>query len=311
VTMTDFIGKPLKDVITNPEVLTLFSKEALIGRGRRSEITLEGGERVLNAQLTIIDRVGRSAVMQDITHLKQLDKAKSEFVTAVSHDLRSPLTGILSYVELLQRAGPLNDQQKKFAENIQASVRSITSLITELLELDRIEAGYDVDLEPVNLTQVANDCVRNLTHQLTLKGHVLNVESASDLPPVIGNPLRLRQLITNLLGNAIKYTLPGGNIKLALRPDGPLVILQVTDSGVGIPIEDQPFVFDKFYRSERVVGEFEGTGLGLAIVKSIVDQHNGRIWLQSKEGTGTTFTVVLPTDRKANPAQAAPQPSNA
>ncbi len=308
VTMTDFIGKPLKDVIANQEVLSLFSKEALVGRGRRSEITLEGGERVLNAQLTIIDGVGRSAVMQDITHLKRLDRAKSEFVATVSHDLRSPLTGILSYVELLQRAGPLNDQQKKFAEDIQSSVRLITSLITELLELDRIEAGFDVDLEPVNLVEVARQCIEQATHQLTLKGHTLNTDFAPDLPSIVGNPLRLRQMITNLLGNAIKYTLPAGQIKMSMRTDGPLVILQVSDTGVGIPIEDQPYVFDKFYRSERHVGEFEGTGLGLAIVKSIVDQHSGRIWLESKEGKGTTFTVVLPIDRKAHSVPASEQP---
>ncbi len=311
VTSTEFIGKPLNEVISNAEVLALFSKEALAGRGRHSEITLEGGERVLNAQLTIIDGVGRSAVMQDITHLKQIDKAKSEFVATVSHDLRSPLTAILSYIELMQRVGPLNEQQRKYVENIQSSVRSITSLVTELLELDRIEAGFDVDLEPVKLPQVAQQCIDQLSHQLNLKNHTLKADLATDLPAVLGNPLRLRQLITNLLGNAIKYTLPGGEIQISLKPDGPLVILQVSDSGVGIPIEDQPFVFDKFYRSGRVVGEFEGTGLGLAIVKSIVDQHSGRIWLESKEGKGTTFTVVLPVDRKAHQAPVQPQPSGA
>ncbi len=301
VTVTDFIGRPLRDVITHPEVLALFSKEALVGRGRHSEITLGGGERVLNAQLTIIDRVGRSAVMQDITHLKALDRAKSDFVTTVSHDLRSPLTSILGYVELLQRSGQLNEQQLKYAEHIRASVRLITSLITELLELDRIEAGFDADLETVKLDKIANECIENLSHQLNTKGHKLAADFAPNLPTILGNPLRLRQMVTNLLGNAIKYTPPGGNVKISLGTDGPLVILQVSDNGVGIPIEDQPYVFDKFYRSERVADEFEGTGLGLAIVKSIVDQHNGRIWLESKEGKGTTFTVVLPVDRTSQP----------
>ncbi|MCC7448063.1 MAG: response regulator [Anaerolineae bacterium] len=296
VTMTDFIGKPLKDVIFNAEVLALFSKQALTGRGRRSEITLEGGERVLNAQLTIIEGVGRSAVMQDISHLKQMDRAKSDFVATVSHDLRSPLTSILGYLELLHRSGPLNEAQEKFMENIRGSVHSITALITELLELSRIESGYDVDLEMVDMEQVVRQSIDALSHQLDVKQHTLKANLAPNLPPVHGNLIRLRQLVNNLIGNAIKYTLPGGRVGVSLTQDEGWLILEVSDTGVGISIEDQPYVFDKFYRSERVVGDFEGTGLGLAIVKSIVEQHCGRIWLQSREGKGTTFTVVLPIE---------------
>jgi PAS domain S-box-containing protein len=304
VTRADFIGQPLKEVIDNAEVRRLFSREALTGRGRHSEITLEGGERILNAQLTIIAGVGRSAVMQDITYLKQLDRAKDDFVAAVSHDLRSPLTSILGYVDLLERAGPLGDPQRKFIENIRTSVRSITGLITELLELDRIEAGFDVDLEQVSLAGIVHESADALTQQVETKKQMLTVEIAPNTPVILGNPLRLRQMAMNLLGNAIKYTPPGGQVGISLKPDNAVVILQVTDTGIGIPAEDQPYVFDKFYRSGRVVGEYEGTGLGLAIVKGIVDQHAGRIWLESKEGKGTKFVVVLPIDRAANPAPA-------
>jgi two-component system, OmpR family, phosphate regulon sensor histidine kinase PhoR len=296
VTIKDFVGTTLRDTILNQEVTALFSKTAMSGRGRRSEITLDGGERVLNAQLTIIEGVGRCAVMQDITHLKKLDRAKSEFVTTVSHDLRSPLTSILGYVEMMQRVGPLDDQQKKFSENIRMSVRSITSLITELLELGKLEAGYDVDMEPTSLETIARESIDSLNHQLNTKGHTLSVEIEPDLPLIRGNTLRLRQMVTNLVGNAIKYTPPNGKVSVVLKKDAPLIIFQVRDSGVGIPIEDQPYVFDKFYRSGNVTDNFEGTGLGLAIVKGIVDQHGGRIWLESKEGVGTTFTVVLPID---------------
>ena len=294
VTITDFIGRPLKDVIKNAEVQALFSRHALTGRGRHSEITLNSGERILNAQLTIIDGVGRSAVMQDITHLKQMDKAKSDFVTTVSHDLRSPLTAILAYIELIQRAGPLNDQQQQYAQQIASSVQSITELIGELLELSRLEAGFDVDLEPVDLRKIANEVIASVKLQLEAKHHRFEAAFAPKLPPVHGNPLRLRQAITNLLGNAIKYTNDGGLVKISIQPDDKSVVLRVADSGIGIAIEDQPYVFDKFYRTERAVSGFEGTGLGLSIVKSIVDQHGGRIWLDSKENLGTVFTVVLP-----------------
>jgi two-component system NtrC family sensor kinase len=294
VTITDFIGKPIHDVLHDPEVLALFAKDALIGRGRHTEIVLKGGERVLNAQLTIIESVGRAVVMQDITHLKQLDRAKSDFVATVAHDLRSPLTAILGYAELLQRAGSLNEQQQKFAEQIITSVHSITLLITELLELSRIEAGFNIDLEPVNMEHVLRQSVESLNHQMTTKGHTLNLKLAESLPLIQGNPLRLRQMVTNLVGNAIKYTPDKGTISVSLWSEEDLVFFQVADDGIGIPAEDQPFVFDKFFRSERAISDYEGTGLGLSIVKGIVEQHNGRIWLESKENEGTKFTVVLP-----------------
>jgi PAS domain S-box-containing protein len=294
VTATDFIGKPLKDVIKNPEVLALFSKQALAGRGRHSEIRVNGGEQVLNAQLTIIEGVGRSAVMQDITYLKQMDREKSEFVTTVSHDLRSPLTAILAYIELIERVGSLNEQQAGYVKQITSSVESISTMTSELLELGRIEAGFDVDLEPVDLPQIANEIIGSLSHQVETKRHQLQIEFAEDLPKVSGNPLRLRQVVANLVGNAIKYTPDNGCVKISLQPDGALVVLQISDSGIGIPLDEQPFIFDKFYRTQRAIDEFEGTGLGLSIVKGIVEQHNGRIWLNSKENEGATFTVVLP-----------------
>ncbi len=293
ITRTDFVGQPLHTVISHPEVLALFAKEALSGRGRRSEITL-GGEKFLNAQLTIIESVGRAAVMQDITHLKQLDRAKSDFVAAVAHDLRSPLTAVLGYSELLVRAGTLNEQQTRFVEQITASVHSITALITELLELSRIEAGFNVDLEPVAMERVVRKAVDGLQHQKTQRGHTLTLDVAPSLPTLVGNPLRLQQMVANLVGNAIKYTPNNGNIKVSLWRDSDNIVFQVSDSGIGIPAEDQPFVFDKFFRSERAASEFDGTGLGLSIVKGVVDQHQGRIWLESREGIGTTFTVVLP-----------------
>ncbi|MCC7209866.1 MAG: response regulator [Anaerolineae bacterium] len=304
VTRTDFVGRPLNEVIRNPEIVTLFEKDALVGRSRRSEITLNrnGSERTLNAQLTIIGGIGRALVMQDITLLKQIDKAKSDFVATVAHDLRSPLTAILGYTELLQRAGPMNEQQDKFVEQITSSVQSITVLITELLELSRIEAGFNIDLEPVSLPAITQQSLRDLNHHLNVKQHRLEWIAAPELPFVNGNPLRLRQMISNLVGNAIKYTPDSGQIAITMWSEQDLVFWRISDSGIGIPAEDQPYVFDKFYRTERAVNEYDGTGLGLSIVRSIVEQHHGRIWLESRENEGTIFTVVLPRGDDAPPA---------
>ncbi|CAG1001703.1 two-component system, OmpR family, sensor histidine kinase VicK [Anaerolineae bacterium] len=297
VTATDFIGRPLTEVISHPEVVDLFSKTARIGRGRHSEVTLDGGERTLNAQLTIIEGIGRAVVMQDISHLKRLDRAKTEFVATVAHDLRSPLTAVLGYTELIQRSGPLTDQQNKFAEQIVSSVHSITDLITELLELSRIESEFNVDLEPVNFCRTAESALLSLEHAAAVKHHQIKREIVPGTLLVHGSGMRLRQMCANLIGNAIKYTPTSGTIFVSVWGDENFVFFRVKDTGIGIAVEDQPFVFDKFYRTERAAADYDGTGLGLSIVKSVVDQHDGRIWLESKEDEGTTFTVMLPCFR--------------
>ena len=114
------------------------------------------------------------------------------------------------------------------------------------------------------------------------------------LPPILGNPLRLRQLANNLLENAIKYTPEGGEIGVSLEEDSGFLVLRVADTGIGVPKEDQPYIFDKFYRTDEAIDHYSGTGLGLSIVKGIVDQHGGRIWVDSREGKGSAFTVMLP-----------------
>lgn len=241
--------------------------------------------------------------MQDITHLKQLDKIKSDFVTAVSHDLRSPLTAILGYVELVGRVGPVNDQQKEFIHRVVLSVQAITSLITDLLDLGRIEAGFDTQKEPTHLALVVRYAVDGLTAKAEMKRQKLIANLAGDLPPVYGNAIRLRQIASNLIENAIKYTPDGGSITVSVFKDDDQQILTVSDTGIGIPLADQPYIFDKFYRAKSVPDDVIGTGLGLSIVKSIVENHSGRIWVDSKPGHGSTFVVVLPTyDETKTPA---------
>jgi len=294
VSLTRCYGQPLAEVLDHREVVELFNKEARSGRGRRTEIALADG-RFLHAQLTIIRGVGRVVVMQDITHLKDLDRIKNDFVTTVSHDLRTPLTAILGYVELVRRAGPLTQQQRQFLEHIVFSVQSITTLISELLELGKIEAGFDEDREPVPLAAAIRHVIETYRQAWEAKRHTLQVRLPDDLPPVLGNPLRLRQVVSNLLDNAIKYTPEGGQIRVMLEADGDFQILRVADTGIGVAQKDLPYIFDKFYRSDEAIEKFSGTGLGLSIVKGIVERHNGRIWVDSQVSKGTTFTVMLPS----------------
>ncbi|HVO70635.1 MAG TPA: ATP-binding protein [Aggregatilineaceae bacterium] len=287
-------GHPVASVIAHREVVELFEKEARTARSRHSEIVLGEGQRTLNAQLTMVKGVGRVVVMQDITHLKELDRIKSDFVTTVSHDLRSPLTGILGYVELLRRSGPLNEPQQKFVEHIVFSVESITTLITDLLELGQIEAGFDGDREPIGLCPIVQHAVESQRHAWESKRQTLRVDLSDHLPRVLGNRLRLRQMLTNLLENAVKYTPEAGRIRVSLEAEGDFLVLRVADTGIGIPPKDLPYIFDKFYRSDEAIDHFTGTGLGLSIVKGIVERHHGRVWVESQVGRGSLFTVMLP-----------------
>lgn len=285
-------GKPARDLFQHPDLLEILTDEKR-SHPSRSEITLEDG-RVFNAQLTAIPDVGLAITMQDITHLKELDRIKSDFVSTVSHDLRSPLTAILGYVELIDRAGPVTEQQREFIRRVQFSVNNITSLINDLLDLGRIEAGFDTRKEIVPLGAIITYAIEGLRSRLAEKDQDLATEIAPNLPTVLGNPIRLRQLMGNLIGNAIKYTPARGKITVRTHAEEGQVIIQISDNGPGIPATDQPYIFDKFYRASNVPMDVPGTGLGLAIVKSIVENHQGRIWVDSVVGQGTTFTVVLP-----------------
>jgi two-component system NtrC family sensor kinase len=286
------VGKPARDLFQHLDLLEIITDEKR-SHPSRSEISLEDG-RVFNAQLTTIPDVGLAITMQDITHLKELDRIKSDFVSTVSHDLRSPLTAILGYVELIDRVGPVTEQQREFIRRVQFSVNNITALINDLLDLGRIEAGFDTRKEIVPLGAIINYAIEGLRSRLAEKDQDLVTEIAPKLPTVLGNPVRLRQLMGNLIGNAIKYTPAHGKITVHADAEEGQIIIQISDNGPGIPTTDQPYIFDKFYRGSNVPMDIPGTGLGLAIVKSIVDNHQGRIWVDSNVGQGTTFTVVLP-----------------
>jgi two-component system, OmpR family, phosphate regulon sensor histidine kinase PhoR len=287
------VGNPVKEIFQNQDLMDIFDHIQPQGPSR-NEITLEDG-RVFNAQITPIPDVDLiTIIMQDITGLKELDRIKSEFVNTVSHDLRSPLTAIVGYVDLIKRTGPLNDQQQEYIRRVQRSVKNITELINDLLDLGKIEAGLDTRFESLQLTSITNNVINGLFDRLTQKEMTLHIDVPEDLPPVLGNPLRLRQMVTNLVVNAIEYTKPGGRIEVMANYEKEQVILRVKDTGIGIPPGEQPFIFDKFFRANNVQTNSIGTGLGLSIVKSIVDNHQGRIWVDSKPGQGSTFTVVLP-----------------
>ncbi|HEY9075228.1 MAG TPA: ATP-binding protein [Anaerolineaceae bacterium] len=285
-------GKPFTEIFYQPGMLELVDK----GRASlltNTEISVPDG-RIFGAEVTVIPAVGLVITMHDITYLKKLDQIKSEFVQTVSHDLRSPLTAILGYTELIERVGAINEVQRDFIRRVRVSVQNITSLINDLLNLGKIESGFDTRKEQVQLGEIIQAAYENLKPLAAERRQRLSLELPESFPPLFGNPVQLRQMIDNLMENAIKYTPAGGEIDVRAEVTQNQVVLQVSDNGIGIPVVDLPYIFDKFYRASNVHMDVSGTGLGLSIVKSIIDSHDGRVWVDSKPGEGSTFTVVLP-----------------
>ncbi|HVF24549.1 MAG TPA: ATP-binding protein [Anaerolineales bacterium] len=287
------VGKPALEVLTHPDMQALVTLTTDDDPLKYHEVNFADG-RVSNAQIASVRDVGYAITMQDITNLKEIDRMRSEFVNTVSHDLRSPLTSVIGYAELVERAGSLNENQRDFLKRIQDSVQHITALINDLLDLGSIEAGMDIRREYTQLESVLHYTLEMLHGQIKSKRIKVNTEVAPSMPALRANPIRLRQILDNVVGNAIKYSHANGEVKISIHSEGEQVILQVTDQGPGISLADQPHIFDKFYRGSDVSSDIVGSGLGLAIVKTIVENHQGRIWLESTLGKGSSFFIVLP-----------------
>ncbi len=285
-------GKPLESIFQEEVLIDLF-KIPHPEMPYITEITLEEGY-VLAAHMVEIPDFGFAVTLQDISYFKELDRVKTEFVNTVSHDLRSPLTAILGYIQLIPKVGKVNEQQQEFIDRIQVNVISISELINSLLELGRIESGLVSFKEDVHFGKIVQQVLDELLYLSEERRQLIELESPPDIPALYGDPICLRQVVENLVANAILYTPQDGKISIRLEAEEDQLILQVADNGLGIPQTDQPYIFDKFYRASNIPEGTKGSGLGLAIVKSIVENHQGRVWVNSQPGIGSCFTVVLP-----------------
>jgi two-component system phosphate regulon sensor histidine kinase PhoR len=285
-------GDSFAQVVRNEALLDLWGEPAS-REANTAEIPMSDG-RTFNASLTVIPGVGRVAVMQNITHLKEMDKVKSEFVSTVSHDLRSPLQVIQTSAELLPRMGELSLEQHKEVDHILAVVRRMADLVQNLLDIGRIEAGIGMEVEPCAIDEIIA-AVAGSFRTLAQSRHLdLTIDLPKTLPLVYGNRLRLEQVISNLLQNAIKFT-PEGTVSVVAWSEDGQVIIEVNDTGIGIPLEAQDALFQKFYRvNSPLTRGIQGTGLGLAIVKSIVENYRGKIEVESTPRLGSTFRVTFP-----------------
>jgi PAS domain S-box-containing protein len=295
------IGRPVGQVLPNPNLVKLL-QDGRSGSGTPAatgEFEIAGGRTLFASASTIISAdgsvLGRVAVLRDVTHFKELDQMKSEFVATVSHDLRAPLTFMRGYATMLPMVGALNDKQREFGDKIISGVAQMTVLIDNLLDLGRIEAGVGLAREPVRMNEVIAEAVESLSPNAVNKGIRVQVDAPPTLPSLPGDSTLLRQAVANLLDNAFKYTPNGGEVRVCASVDGPNFQLAVSDTGAGIAPADQQHLFEKFFRvRQRGSTSIKGSGLGLAIVKSIVERHGGRAWVESKLGQGSTFFFSLP-----------------
>ncbi|MGB9300935.1 MAG: ATP-binding protein [Anaerolineae bacterium] len=300
--MAETLGKHLSEVVGSEALDQLFNLPLTDNGVRNLEIPLVDG-RTFYASLNPVADVGWALIMRDITHLKDLDRMKSDFVATITHDLRSPLTAIQGCLRLLPQLGQLNDEQQDFAERAMSNVEHMDKLISSLLDIGRIEAGLEMEMSPIRLNRVIQEAVANLEGSAKSKELSLEAALPEDLPLVNGNHTRLTQVMTNLLDNAIRYTPRGGSVTVRAEADGEHVTVCVTDTGIGIPAHAKARIFEKFYRGEAPpTGEPQGIGLGLATVKSIVEKHGGQVWVESKEGKGSAFSFSLP-QAKAEPEE--------
>jgi signal transduction histidine kinase/ActR/RegA family two-component response regulator/HAMP domain-containing protein len=262
------------------------------------ETVIEHGGRILAVTAALLGSESDGVVwtVRDVTERSRLERAKSEFVATASHELRSPLTSIKGFVELLERSPEnMSARQREFIDIILRSTDRLVELVNDLLDVARIEAdSVEISRRPIDIGEAVRDVVELMRPRLEERHQQLGVYVAPTLPMALADPGRIRQIIANLLTNAHLYTEDGGRIHIGVEADRAWVRIVVADSGIGMTAVERERVFDRFYRAHASGASTPGTGLGLSIVKSLVDLHEGEVEVESEPGRGTTFHVLIP-----------------
>ncbi|WP_327469795.1 ATP-binding protein [Baekduia sp.] len=261
------------------------------------EILLEHDGRTLAVTAARLEEHadgGTVWTLRDATERARLERLKSEFVATASHELRSPLTSIKGFVELLRAGDGLDDRQREFLDIVLVSTNRLVDLVNDLLDVARLEAGrVEVHRRPVDVGEVLADVTTLLAGRIEAKDQELKIDVAPDTPRILADATRLRQMLTNLVTNAHLYTDEGGRLSLSASQLGAGVRIEISDTGHGMTPAELEHVFERFSRGAGSTGT-PGTGLGLSIVKSLVDLHGGTIDVASTPGEGTTFAITLP-----------------
>jgi len=291
------------------EVIHHFELDALVRQAIRERVPLtrelevhQPGHRVLRVQANPVggsrgEFLGIVVAAQDVTDLRRTDLIRQEFIANVSHELRTPLASLRALAETL-RDGAARDPEAgpRFLGRIVSEIDRLALLVNDLLDLSAIETGSaKMEMAPVSMGEVAHEVATKFRPVAERRGIALRVEDLEGVADAWGDEARLVQALVNLVDNALKYTPAGGVVRISSHVAGDLVALAVTDTGLGIPPEHLPRIFERFYRVDRSRSRaFGGTGLGLSIVKHIATSHGGRVEVQSVEGRGSQFTLLIP-----------------
>ncbi|MFL5918854.1 MAG: ATP-binding protein [Gaiellaceae bacterium] len=260
----------------------------------RGEVFVDRDDQILAVTAAEMESGGVVWTIRDVSERARLERMKSEFVATASHELRSPLTSIKGFVELLERSQGLDAKQREFVDVILLSTNRLVDLVNDLLDVARIEAGqFEIHRRPTDAVEAVREVATLIEPRIADKSQEFDLQLPRVLPPALADPARLRQIATNLITNAHLYTPPQGTIAVGLEAEEHSVVLTVSDTGRGMNAEEQEHIFDRFYRGPdgRTV---PGTGLGLSVVKSLVDLHGGSISVESEPEKGSCFTVRIP-----------------
>jgi two-component system phosphate regulon sensor histidine kinase PhoR len=290
------LSHSIVEVVRNHQLVEAWRRCQQTGQMQSESVELPTRHQFL--QLVVIPdqhTSGSLLLVQDLTRLRRLETVRRDFVSNLSHELRTPLASLRALAETLQD-GALDDPPaaRRFVDQIQIEVDALTQMVNELLELSKIESGrFSLDRSPVAACDLLDSASQRMQLQAERANLSLRVECATDLPNVQIDAQRLEQVVVNLIHNAVKFTRPGGEIVLSAEAGIDEIRFAVRDTGVGIPAEDIPRIFERFYRVDKSRAG-SGTGLGLSIAKHIIDAHKGRIWVESREGEGSTFYFTIP-----------------
>ncbi len=291
-------GQSLAEVVSNEELYNLLA-DFTENRDSTRELRL-ANQRTYSISVSAVNNnqrmVGKVCLLRDITDFRELDAMKTDVLSSVSHDLRTPLTFIKGYATMMQMVGELNEQQREYVGKIVSGVENMTKTVTDILDIGRIESGVRLKIEKISPVSVVEQVVNLLQPAALQKNIVLTINADTNGEVLIDADVEmLNQAVFNLIENAIKFTGMAGKVNIQLTSTDKTILFEVRDTGIGVAPLDRPHIFDKFYRSNRRESyKNRGTGLGLAIVKSIAERHHGRTWVDSKLGRGSSFFLEIP-----------------
>ena len=288
----------LMDLLRDHELQSLVESSKESASIRHSEVEMVGPYRLISAiatPLPINGARGTLLTLHDLTSTRQLDTTRREFVTNVSHELRSPIASLIALVETLEN-GALDDRNiaVDFIGRIHDEANRMGAIVEELLELSRLESGQaPLRLVPLSLSVMVTDITGEFRLRAERSGVDLDTSLPDSLPHALADETTFRRALVNLVDNAIKFTPVGGQVHMSVAEEEDTIRVEVRDTGEGIPREHLPHIFERFYKVDRSRRD-KGTGLGLAIVKHTVEAHGGRVHAESEEGEGSVFSVSVP-----------------